>query len=305
MDSRWSSRVEYGTTRILNWQPSWSGAYLWRGWCPGFEWKEVYRVHIHRQVAHSRVGAYRLLMEGRLMLRRHFHLASTVLGLLLWSCAPHATHRAHGTKAASSTEGGLEEQSRQVLYARSMPPAREVAISDQSTGLDTPPHSTSTPMRLSPTPQPNSMASSTLETFATETCPATAPPEPFFIPPLPWPKKSPEDEFWYGTNELWTALQEDGTWVDLPFYDGHYTQKVFWWREGYSWTEEPQPDLTVVGRRLDASAPALEASRVTNAFAPDIRSAMLVGVGIPTHGCWEITGSYKGHELSFVVWVAP
>jgi len=32
---------------------------------------------------------------------------------------------------------------------------------------------------------------------------------------------------------------------------------------------------------------------------------MLVGVDIPTIGCWEITGRYAGHTLSFVVWVAP
>jgi len=32
---------------------------------------------------------------------------------------------------------------------------------------------------------------------------------------------------------------------------------------------------------------------------------MLVGVDFPMLGCWEIMGIYKGHELSFVVWVAP
>jgi hypothetical protein len=56
---------------------------------------------------------------------------------------------------------------------------------------------------------------------------------------------------------------------------------------------------------LDASAPPLHASKATNAFAHDIQSAMLVGVDVPTAGCWEITGRYGGHELSFTVWVAP
>ena len=32
---------------------------------------------------------------------------------------------------------------------------------------------------------------------------------------------------------------------------------------------------------------------------------MLVGVYVPTPGCWEITGDYKGQKLSFVVWVQP
>jgi hypothetical protein len=91
----------------------------------------------------------------------------------------------------------------------------------------------------------------------------------------------------------------------LPHNPEGYTQKVFWWREGYFWRDEPEPELYVTGRRLDASAPPLKVSRATNAFASDIGSAMLVGVDFPTLGCWEIIGSYGGHQLSFVVWVAP
>ena len=58
-------------------------------------------------------------------------------------------------------------------------------------------------------------------------------------------------------------------------------------------------------RRLDATAESFCTSHATNAFADDIQSAMLVGVGFPTLGCWEITGQYAGTQLSFVVWVAP
>jgi hypothetical protein len=32
---------------------------------------------------------------------------------------------------------------------------------------------------------------------------------------------------------------------------------------------------------------------------------MLVGIDLPTLGCWKITGKYADAELSFVVWVAP
>jgi hypothetical protein len=68
---------------------------------------------------------------------------------------------------------------------------------------------------------------------------------------------------------------------------------------------EPEPALTVTGRRLDAEAPPLLASIATNAYHPDFGAAMLAGVSVPTLGCWEITGHYQGHELSFVVQVAP
>ena len=65
---------------------------------------------------------------------------------------------------------------------------------------------------------------------------------------------------------------------------------------------EPSPDLTVSGKRLDAPALPLVASRATNAAA-DFGEAMLVLVEIPESGCWEIAGRYRGHELSFVVWL--
>jgi hypothetical protein len=32
---------------------------------------------------------------------------------------------------------------------------------------------------------------------------------------------------------------------------------------------------------------------------------MITGVDVPTLGCWEITGRYRSHELSFVVSVTP
>jgi hypothetical protein len=139
-----------------------------------------------------------------------------------------------------------------------------------------------------------------------ESCPVTRPPEALFTPPAPYPSAPPgEQAFWYGTEALWTVVPETGVWSGLPDNPGGYTQKVLWWRKGYSWTAEPQPRLTVSGRRLDAPAPPLNVSRATNAFAEDIQSAMLVGVDFPTLGCWQIAGQYAGTELSFVVWVAP
>jgi hypothetical protein len=138
-----------------------------------------------------------------------------------------------------------------------------------------------------------------------ENCPITVPQNPLFIPPSPYDSMGFEGEFWYGSNSLWTAVRESGVWEALPHNPGGYTQKVFWWRDGYVWTEEPEPALTVTGERLDAPAPPLSASKATNASASDIGSAMLVGVDMPTLGCWKITGKYADTELSFVVWVAP
>ena len=144
-------------------------------------------------------------------------------------------------------------------------------------------------------------------------CPVTRPPDPPFVPPAPYPSQPPggrghplgETAFWHGSPELWTAVPVDGMWPDLPYHRSVYSQKIFWWREGYAILDEPAPELVVTGRRLDTSVPLLLASRATNAGGADIGEAMLVGVDFPTLGCWEITGYYQGRELRFVVWLGP
>ena len=113
-------------------------------------------------------------------------------------------------------------------------------------------------------------------------CPITVPQNPPFAPPAPYDAMGFEGEFWYGSSSLWTAVRENGVWEALPHNPEGYTQKVFWWRDGYVWTEEPEPALTVTGERLDAPASPLNVSKATNASASDIGSAMLVGVDFPT-----------------------
>jgi hypothetical protein len=145
-------------------------------------------------------------------------------------------------------------------------------------------------------------ATTSASTAAPRTCPITKPPSPRFVPPVPPAPKSalpPAGEFFYGTPALWTSARLDGAWNGLPYQDGFYTQKVFWWSRDYG-RESP---LTVSGARTDGAAPPLRSSPATNAFAEDIGSSILVGVEIPAAGCWEITGHLSGATLSFVVWV--
>src|SRR6476620_6297187 len=101
--------------------------------------------------------------------------------------------------------------------------------------------------------------------------------DPPFVPPTPYDSMGYKGEFWYGSKSLWTNIRQNGTWEALPHNPEGYTQKVFWWRDGYVWNEEPEPALTVTGERLDAQAAPLRASKATNASASDIGSAMLVG----------------------------
>jgi hypothetical protein len=94
-------------------------------------------------------------------------------------------------------------------------------------------------------------------------------------------------------------------WAALPHSSQGYGQKVFWWREGYIWNEEPEPQISVTAERVDAPATPFKESTGTNAYASDIGSAMLTGVNFSTAGCWKVTGKYADAELSFVIWIAP
>ncbi len=137
-------------------------------------------------------------------------------------------------------------------------------------------------------------------------CLVTLPPDPAFVPPEPYPAESPyETQFWYGTEEFWTLLPKNGTWEDLPFYDGHYAQKSFWWTPGYDYRKEPTPEFTLIAERIDGEAARADLHEATNAYHADFGSTILMGVSIPSTGCWQLTGFYEGMELSFVVLVRP
>jgi hypothetical protein len=141
---------------------------------------------------------------------------------------------------------------------------------------------------------------------APASCPTTRPPDPPFVPPAPYSPTPPsvvDDQFWYGTNQLWTALNTDGTWP-MPKHNGVLFDKSFWWRQGYDWRTETTPALRVTGRRLDAPAPAVTSSGATNGYEQFMGAFMLVGLELPAGGCWEITGHYAGRSLRFVVWVS-
>jgi hypothetical protein len=140
--------------------------------------------------------------------------------------------------------------------------------------------------------------------YAAEDCPVTRPPDPPFVPPAPWPAEPPGDvQFWLGSAGLWTALPTSGSWSQLA-----RGEKFWWWSELYGEEDvltDMAPDLSVSARRLDASAPTYLATEATNGFHPSFNQAMLVGVTLPSPGCWQIEGEFQGSRLSLIVWVPP
>ena len=139
-----------------------------------------------------------------------------------------------------------------------------------------------------------------------ENCPVTTAENVYFRAPEPFSPTAPWDGiFWYGTEGLWTALDQAGVWAKLPKTSDGYTQKIMWWSDSYVLKDELEPALAVSGQRLDAKAEPLRFYGATNAMAEDIGEAMLTGVEFPTLGCWQVKGEYKNSELTFVVWIAP
>ena len=154
-------------------------------------------------------------------------------------------------------------------------------------------------------PTATAMPTAVVQADPPESCSITQPLTPNFVPPAPYSEQPPNGEFWYGSNELWTALQPEGIWRSLPKSEEGYVNKVVWFREGYVWTEEPEPEIAMSARQLDGDGVVEKFVHGTNGYHPDYESFMLTGIALPALGCWEITGEYNGHTLSFVVWVAP
>jgi hypothetical protein len=139
---------------------------------------------------------------------------------------------------------------------------------------------------------------------APASCPLTLPPA---VPFTPAGEHKLDNSFWLGSEKLWISLRKSGeVWGWLPRGPGKpdLTAKIFWGSVDFDYRRKEDYDLKVTGRRLDGEAPPLVVDKVTNAlFVPN--AAILSGVYIPTPGCWEITGDYKGQKLSFVVWLYP
>ena len=140
----------------------------------------------------------------------------------------------------------------------------------------------------------------------TDGCPVTVPPQPGFVPPEPHPHEPPAlyDSVWYGSAGLWTMLYPAGeVWTDLPVGpDGKLGEKTIWWSTGYPTDHEPRPRSELTGRRLDAPGSAESGGPAGGGFRHDLGSFMLVGLEI-LPGCWELTATYRGAELSYVVLV--
>jgi TonB-like protein len=146
-------------------------------------------------------------------------------------------------------------------------------------------------------------------------CPVTLPSDGRFVPPAPLsadPKVNlsglGENQFWFGSQRLWTMLPIDGIWRpwQVPSRPGDfaYSNKLPWGRLNPPFSRKDGP-LTITGKRLDGPAPRFTETEESSGFGRDYASGGIMGgFNIPVSGCWQVTGHYKDQDLSFTVWVA-
>lgn len=105
---------------------------------------------------------------------------------------------------------------------------------------------------------------------------------------------------WFGSGSFAVRLPRDGIWLGMG-RERNFFDKLFWYVEGFR--PGMEDEFTVTGRRLDdnqsSSSPLF--SGATNAKLDNIGWSVLTGLGFPAAGCWQVTGSFKGRDLTFVV----
>lgn len=125
-------------------------------------------------------------------------------------------------------------------------------------------------------------------------CPVTATQATPFSPPSGRPTPPIDDALWIGDEHLWTVLDGDG---------GYSDRKSVWWSVDFpGGAAEEQPPLTVTALQLDGPATIGPEHAATNAYTVEDGWFMIADfpLSLPP-GCWEVTGSYKGATLSYVV----
>jgi hypothetical protein len=119
----------------------------------------------------------------------------------------------------------------------------------------------------------------------------------------------------HGNGKLWTGLNRDGRFVVAPesapeylgpggeiavdgvlLPDGSVGIKAPWWRGPGA-----RGRVRVRARRLDAHAPRVDRTVPPSGYG--LTGFQAMGLGLPTTGCWKITGSVANASLTFVTLV--
>jgi hypothetical protein len=141
--------------------------------------------------------------------------------------------------------------------------------------------------------------------YAAPPCAVTEAPSHVFVPSPPYEAVPPKDTFYFGSDDLWLFLPNNGVWDTQHGGWSYDRRKIAWFSRGYWWLSQSEKNLIVDAKRLDG-VESVHGAPATNAFDPERQeSFMFSGIEFPATGCWEISARFQGHGLKFVVWVTP
>ena len=119
-------------------------------------------------------------------------------------------------------------------------------------------------------------------------CPVTLPNGD--IPPGQEANPGAQTAAYLGNGALWTLLPPDGTVRKAADHTGSIVEKFPWWRG-------VRGRLRIVGARMNAAAPPLEA-RIPDGYGPTGFQAS--ALKFPTAGCWQVRATAGNAALSFI-----
>lgn len=144
-------------------------------------------------------------------------------------------------------------------------------------------------------------ASSAAHLAVPASCPVTRP-TPRASPP---PQLHAIDNFafylhgWYGNSALWVGVPMHGV---LPAMHPYGTPWASEWGTKFVWWPLSQGTLTIAARRLDGPSAGFH-SQISD--PGHIGKSRFIPSGLiwPAPGCWQVTGTVRGHSLTFVAWI--
>jgi hypothetical protein len=139
------------------------------------------------------------------------------------------------------------------------------------------------------------------EITASTACPSTR--TSSFSPPATFPTNQLQPHWiLFGSDMLWTQINDMGIWSLPPSPDGRMRDKMFFWRKDYDPKRDPRPPLKVVARRLDRPDLVSYSEAATGSFVAG-HPALVTAITIPSRGCWKVTAQYLDASLTFTTWV--
>lgn len=126
-----------------------------------------------------------------------------------------------------------------------------------------------------------------------------------FDPPPQATQPSAEELRWYGSVDLWTALDPDGEVVAETEARGEFIRRYFLWSVHQEPArDEPTPAVVLTAERVDGEGPTVHSTEATHGFIGS-NLFMITGLVLPRPGCWKVTAEYRGHDLTWTIWADP